>query len=83
MTRHKILCAAAGCVALLGSSQAWPFAREFNQDNSVNMFHATSPAQLCLFVRNREGFLMIQPHCMVSTSSHSAAIPHSGKSDKK
>ena len=65
------------------SSQAWAFAREFNQNNSASVFQAESSAELCLFVSSRQGILMIQPHCMVSSSSHATGNPpYLNNSDK-
>lgn len=61
-------------VTSLWSTQASAFAREFNQDNHPSVFHAETSSELCLFVRSRQGILMIQPHCMVSASSNSASV---------
>lgn len=58
-------------LAVLYGAQAHPFTREFNQDNEPGVFHeGNSSAELCLFVFSRQGALLIQPHCMVSSSSH-------------
>ncbi len=52
-------------------AQAQAFAREFKQNQQPGVFHPEkSNAKLCLFVYSRQGALLIQPHCMVSTSSH-------------
>lgn len=71
MVSVSLRCLGVAALTIVWSSQAWSFAREFNQDNDPSVFHAESSAELCLFVRSRQGILMIQPHCMVSSSSHS------------
>ena len=63
--------AAASLIGLVVSNDAYAFAREFNQDNHPSAFQSETSAELCLFVRSRQGVLMIQPYCMVSSSSHS------------
>lgn len=68
-TPFKIL--AVAIISIVFSSHAHAFARQFNQDNNPGVFHSKgSSAELCLFVSSRQGALMIQPHCMVSSSSH-------------
>ncbi len=68
------LLAAIFSVTLLAPASAQAFAREFTQDRHPGVFHAEkSSAKLCLFVYRRQGALMIQPHCMVSISSHQQA----------
>ena len=58
-------------LSLFYAASAQAFAREFTQDKHPSVFHPeNSTAELCLFVYRRQGALMIQPHCMVSTSSH-------------
>lgn len=71
VNRISALSAVLAC-SLLYTSQALGFAREFSQDKKPGVFHSEkSNAKLCLFVYRRQGMLMIQPHCMVSVSSHS------------
>jgi len=61
-------------LALVYSSSAQAFAREFTQDKHPSVFHPeNSTAELCLFVYRRQGALMIQPYCMVSVSSQTQA----------
>ncbi len=58
-------------LSLFYAASAQAFAREFTQDLRPGVFHQeNSSAELCLFVYRRQGALLIQPHCMVSTSSH-------------
>jgi hypothetical protein len=71
---QKLLKSAIIASVLIYTAQSQAFVREFTQNDDPSVFHAeNSSAELCLFVYSRQGVLMIQPHCMVSTSSHQQA----------